>query len=445
MKPLFYLLSLKISGIKNIEVPIELNFYKKTINNSDFDPEKYRIKAIYGENGSGKTAIITAVKILQNFLTDKNYLIDSDNQKILVETINKKTHSGFIECEVYTDFGGEKNILKYTISFEIGIDNRCHILSEKLEQKKGNYTKNSYNLVFETADGVLLQLGNDEMFHEIKEKSLNLLGMQTLAVSIFTMKDLKEKYRQNDEMYYISLLILFGLSLNVSIDEADDHKNYFLREEIKTLALTEAGKGEDKLYYHLTDWGNSGQISANLILKNKFEKFEKKISRMCAFVQIFKPELCDIAIEKKDYDQFYKYNLRMIYKDYTLDQEFESRGIKKIMELFEYLDMSADGQITFIDELDANINDVYLDKLIEYFILYGNGQLCFTAHNLSPMSLLKRNKESINFISSINTVHTWANNGNQIPARAYRNGFIEDSPFNVDASDFLGILGGDDE
>ena len=84
------------------------------------------------------------------------------------------------------------------------------------------------------------------MFHEIKEKSLNLLGMQTLAVSIFTMKDLKEKYRQNDEMYYISLLILFGLSLNVSIDEADDHKNYFLREEIKTLALTEAGKGEDK-------------------------------------------------------------------------------------------------------------------------------------------------------------------------------------------------------
>ena len=422
MKPLFYLLSLKISGIKNIEVPIELNFYKKTINNSDFDPEKYRIKAIYGENGSGKTAIITAVKILQNFLTDKNYLIDSDDQKILVETINKKTHSGFIECEVYTDFGGKKNILKYTISFEIGIDNRCHILSEKLEQKKGNYTKNSYNLVFETADGVLLQLGNDEMF-----------------------QDLKEKYRQNDEMYYISLLILFGLSLNVSIDEADDHKNYFLREEIKTLALTEAGKGEDKLYYHLTDWGNSGQISANLILKNKFEKFEKKISRMCAFVQIFKPELCDIAIEKKDYDQFYKYNLRMIYKDYTLDQEFESRGIKKIMELFEYLDMSADGQITFIDELDANINDVYLDKLIEYFILYGNGQLCFTAHNLSPMSLLKRNKESINFISSINTVHTWANNGNQTPARAYRNGFIEDSPFNVDASDFLGILGGDDE
>ena len=108
MKPLFYLLSLKISGIKNIEVPIELNFYKKTINNSDFDPEKYRIKAIYGENGSGKTAIITAVKILQNFLTDKNYLIDSDDQKILVETINKKTHSGLFSVKFIQILGVKK-------------------------------------------------------------------------------------------------------------------------------------------------------------------------------------------------------------------------------------------------------------------------------------------------------------------------------------------------
>ena len=45
----------------------------------------------------------------------------------------------------------------------------------------------------------------------------------------------------------------------------------------------------------------------------------------------------------------------------------------------------------------------------------------------------------------LTTVHTWANNGNLSPENAYKNGFIEDSPFNVDASDFLGILGGTDE
>ena len=84
---LFYILRLKISGIKNIETPVEFNFYKKTINN-DFNPEKYRIKAIYGENGSGKTAIITSVKLLQNLLTDKSYLADNDTQRSLVEMVN---------------------------------------------------------------------------------------------------------------------------------------------------------------------------------------------------------------------------------------------------------------------------------------------------------------------------------------------------------------------
>ena len=51
MDMIFYILRLKICGLKNIEAPVEFNFYKKTINN-DFNPEKYRIKAIYGENGN---------------------------------------------------------------------------------------------------------------------------------------------------------------------------------------------------------------------------------------------------------------------------------------------------------------------------------------------------------------------------------------------------------
>ena len=135
----------------------------------------------------------------------------------------------------------------------------------------------------------------------------------------------------------------------------------------------------------------------------------------------------------------------MVYEDYSFDTEFESRGIKKIIDMYDYLDAACNGDIVFVDELDSYINDIYLDKLVEYFILYGEGQLCFTSHNLSPMDVLKEIKNSINFISSINTVHVWANNGNLSPINSYKNGFIADSPFNVEASDFLGVLGGLDE
>ena len=55
-----YLLRLEIVGIKNIEKPIEISFYKKTIKD-DFNPEHYRVKAIYGENGSGKTTLMNVI------------------------------------------------------------------------------------------------------------------------------------------------------------------------------------------------------------------------------------------------------------------------------------------------------------------------------------------------------------------------------------------------
>ena len=47
------------TGIKSIRNELRLEFYKKTVNKS-FDPSNHRIKAIYGENGCGKTAVVSA-------------------------------------------------------------------------------------------------------------------------------------------------------------------------------------------------------------------------------------------------------------------------------------------------------------------------------------------------------------------------------------------------
>ena len=54
MDNMIYLLNMTVSGIKSIKKEIRLDFYKKTIDKK-FNPDKYRIKAIYGENGSGKS------------------------------------------------------------------------------------------------------------------------------------------------------------------------------------------------------------------------------------------------------------------------------------------------------------------------------------------------------------------------------------------------------
>ncbi|MGN0327502.1 MAG: ATP/GTP-binding protein [Lachnospira sp.] len=444
MKSLFYILKLRVCGIKNIETPIELNFYKKTINN-DFDPEKYRIKAIYGENGSGKTAIIQSVKILQNLLTDKSYLADNDTQRSLVEMVNKKNGNGFIETEFYANFDDEKFIFKYYISFVVRNDDRVYITEEHLEKKNGKYSKNNYSTVFRTKDGGLAEFGNSEMYEFFKNKTQNLLDKQTFSTCLMGRADIPKEYRTTEQFLLQMILLIFAMSLFVSIDAEDNHASYVMRKKINEIDEASVENLGMDFINQLKEKVLTSKGDERLIPKKIYASYEEMIKRLCDFVKIFKPELVDIEIEKKDYDQFYKCNLKMVYEDYTLDREFESRGIKKMMDLFNYLDAASSGGIVFIDELDSNINDVYLDKIIEYFVYYGKGQLCFTSHNLSPMAVLKGNKNAINFISSINTVHAWTNSGHLSPENAYKNGFIEDSPFNVDSSDFLGILGGDDE
>lgn len=60
MNKMFYLLNISVSGIKCIKEEVRLDFYKKTVD-KNFNPERYRVKAIYGENGTGKSSLVTAV------------------------------------------------------------------------------------------------------------------------------------------------------------------------------------------------------------------------------------------------------------------------------------------------------------------------------------------------------------------------------------------------
>ena len=178
----------------------------------------------------------------------------------------------------------------------------------------------------------------------------------------------------------------------------------------------------------------------DLIAKPIYTLYEKKVKKLKDFIKIFKPDLTDISIDRKEDGDNYVCNLNMIYGDYVVHTEFESTGVKKLIRLFDFLQNMVQGGIVFIDEFDSNLHDVYLCALLEYLMEYGKGQLCFTTHNVGPMDVLKRNKKSIDFLSIDHKIYPWTTNGNYSPSKLYRNGMIEGSPFNVDSIDFIGIF-----
>ena len=402
---MFYLLNIGVSGIKGIKNEVQLDFYKKTVD-KNFNPEKYRIKAIYGENGSGKSALITAVKIFKDLCLQESYLLETKNQDFLREMINKSTKEFIFHCEFLEDLKAAKEIYYYEVV--LGLNNRGNfeIQHEMLKVRKGNYANSPYKTIFEISGGSLALLDANEQERKLAEKkSLNLLKTRSL-VHIATMMCTESGNSK-----------VFG-----------EASAYILAFSIFPKCLIVITQNEQ--------YG----ISEKTVDKEHFEEYQKRIYQLTQFLKIFKPTLVSIDVDKKESRDAYKCDLRLNYDDYFIDIEYESSGIKKLIRLFEGFTMDNTQGIVFIDEMDSNLNEVYLCRLLQYFKYYGKGQLCFTAHNVNLMSMLRDNKNSIEFLSGDNKIISWTARGNATPENYYRNGMIENVPFNVDATDFIGVF-----
>lgn len=443
MENVIYLLNMSVSGIKSIKEEIRLDFYKKTVD-KNFNPDKYRIKAIYGENGSGKSAIITAVKIFQDLINNSNYLNESQNQEFLDAIINKSTKRFYFSCEFLIRSKESYIVFNYSIELGKGVDDQYEIQVEYLKIKNGKYANNNYKIIFESRDGELKFIDCAESERKrLEKKTINLLQSRSFISIYFTNIVSSIMYSREvdgDLMFYITVCKIFTMVIKVYIGEEDQHELYFWRKKLNESRLEnriiQDGLFTQEEISHIFSSVNEKQVE-----KKHFAEYEKRVERLAQFIKIFKPELVSIDIDAKENGEQYECELNLNYGDYSINKEFESTGIKKLIRLFDCFVAASTVGIVFVDEMDSNLNDVYLCKLIEYFMYYGKGQLCFTTHNLDPMTVLKENRNSIDFLSSDNHLVSWTSRGNATPENCYKNGMIEDSPFNVDATDFVGILG----
>lgn len=440
MDNLIYLLNVRMSGIKSIKNEIRLDFYKKTVD-KNFDPDKFRVKAIYGENGSGKTAIITGIKIFQDLMLSNQYLNESKNQRFLDEIINKETSRFTFGCEYIT--GEEESYIVYDYNFELEKNNKGDyvIKHESLNLKNGNYPNNNYVNVYECDNGELININcNETVKNIIEKKTFNLLNKNPF-MSLYIVDYTSVIEKDKEFSYNIAVMLFLIALINVYINEEDKHDIYFLRKTIRE-SHEKSSEYIDDINEILDTISVYSGFDDNSISKSEFDKYKESVKQLTKFIQIFKRELKSIDIDAKDDGDNYRCELIFNYGNYKVNKEFESTGIKKLVRLYSAFKAANNFGIAFVDEMDSNINDIYLCKLIEYFMYYGKGQLCFTMHNVDPMSLLKQNKNSIDFLSSDNKIVSWVSKGHASPENYYKNGMIENSPFNIDATDFIGIFEG---
>lgn len=386
-------------SIKSMEIK---NF--KTIKDSKIE-FKRNLSAIYGPNGTGKTAIIEVLDIM------KLYFV---NPFMKCETLEKKILKGISI--------GEKNLIidvifsidefdyKILVEFNKYTDDSLYVSREELSFKETNSKRKFKNIVKIVNNENLL---SPEIYIEnstknnfdILEKSIlsqieggakrfindfaNLSSYLSLIIKYANIKDnekvsIPEKLSlvmthfskiekifldmviitlEEQALYNLNLLIPMNIHTNkahgtLAVNYRDSKGNIYSEREAKIL--------EDTV--------KEINLVFSTIIPNSNLSTERKVTSLEG------EELkigVNIYVEREG-------------RKLLLDQE--STGVIKIVSLLSIIlyyikDKNA---IVAIDEFDIHIFEYLLALFLEKISLYARGQLIFTAHNLLPMEKLDK-------------------------------------------------------
>lgn len=418
---MFKLYRLSTHGMKNISKSITIDFYQQTINNES-NKKLANIKAIYGANGSGKTAIIETMAFYKEFVT--NYLFLKQNN--IIDNLNKIINK--VEPNIFISiiFSQNKDFYKHDILIE-QTDDMPVVSSEKMSILKDNSLNGQCKLLLENKNGDLNFYYDEDK--DVKtfliDKTKNVLRYSSI-ISLITDEEFSKQYKDSGIYNIFSTYYNFAKNLSVYSEE-----NRFVAIQKNNINDFYTSFFKSLLY---------NRIAYDIVLKNEYVKYLDNIEKMTKFIRLFKPDLKKIEIEYKEDKDFYYCIKKLNYQDYKIDVEYESTGIKKIINLFNYINDVVEGKVVFIDEFDANISSVYLNVLLKFLNENKKGQLCFTSHNLYPMEYLYKFSNAIDFIGETGKLVSWKKNGNYRPYNLYPEGLIPDSPFNIDILDFENVF-----
>lgn len=433
-----YLTNYCVSGIRCLSKPASLSFYKERIEKHP-DTRNFRIKALFGKNGSGKSGIILSAQILREILLRSSSLSDDRFQAFLENSVCKKTG----ELVISAEFMAELEIpILYAYTLRLIPEDRgtFRISEEILQARKASGRKAGYSTLFHIRNGAveLFSCDDREVGELVRDRTMNLLNKSSLVSLLIAKPEIREMTAdavlKEKAFAGIQALHDFASSLLVLCADAPEPWNSSLETQISGRLLRRGPERSVSSDFRR----KTVQIlpEENLIPKEDFPAFEAEVKKLTAFLWVFRRDLQDIEIQKKE-DRFcYHCPLVLNYSDILIPAERESSGIRRLITLFSFLNGMAKGSIVFIDDLDAGLHEVYLCSLLEYLMREGKGQLCFTAQNAGLMDTLKKNKKSMDFLSDDQTIYPWTRNGNCSPSKLYRNGGMEGFHFQIDPADF---------
>lgn len=369
---------------------------------------------IYGQNGSGKTAVVDSLKLLQHMLRGnrlgKDYLgyinVDSDAMHLtyIIQIVADHENSFVVNYS----FSIKKELVDVSnnVNTEKLINEpiyRVRIFDEELafSETTGSSRHKQEKLVSTRATDTVLPkvkykalVGNDDKTDE----DIRLIRKQTANESrtfIFSAEFLNIVRKNCKNIRYRSILEFLVHYGNFELFTIGTQSSGLISLNALPLAFDYKDEQEKLTGQYMVPINDSADIS-----KKEFKMVKKLVKPINLVLKKLIPEL---TIEVNDLGPVLLGNtsikgeriqLMSCKNSHQIPLKYESEGIKKIISILQLLiAVYNKSSITVaVDELDSGIFEYLLGQMLSVISEKGKGQLIFTSHNLRPLEVLKPDK-----------------------------------------------------
>lgn len=391
------LLSIELINFKNIEYgKIEM----PSLLSEDYSFAKSEIMGIYGQNGSGKTAVIDALLFLKHLLWGislpkdaVNYILKSSDSLSCIFKFYLRKES----LELLVDYS-----FTLSKSSEDSIFVSAEKISYKLKKKNSwatkvdllNYSSENedqlfspqfrWNEIISSHKENRVDLGVAKKI-SLKENKSFLFSHDVISIVSKNVKNCTECSFILNALQYYAVTGLFvirnehsgAISLNLALPFAfkqEDEKGGFNIGDL-TISLSEPTLQSLAVY----------KMFSNII-------FEMN-SVIHALIPGMKLEIKEYGEQTlKDGKDGMRFEVLSVRGSSRIPIKYESEGIKKILSILNIIiSMYNNTSVCIaIDEFDAGIYEYLLGELLSIIEEGGKGQMIFTSHNLRPLEMIDK-------------------------------------------------------
>lgn len=404
--PLVRICEIKLTNFKNINSGVVT--MPSALINSHFS-RKSDVLGIYGQNGSGKTAVIEAMVFIQRLLMGKPLPADT------VEYIGKEHTCCTIEVTFAVEIDNVQSQIAYKTSFSRFEEDGFLVSEESLVSRLWNgeaFAKKKTLLCFQSNED------NGRFTPDFRYKAL-VRANEENKVNLGVANKLAQKEHCSTIFAKEGREIFLSAPTEISADYHDVIKvlHQYAGLNLFVIPNTHSGSITLNLVLPFAFRLNMGKTIAkgelpvrldapSVITKEHYQMVQQILEQMN---MVLKEMIPGLSIGIYDFGEqllengMAGYKVELISKrgDVRVPLKYESEGIIKIVSILNVLMcvFNNPSMCLIIDELDSGIYEYLLGELLSVFEKGAKGQLLFTSHNLRALEILK--KSSILF-STIN-------------------------------------------